>query len=189
MFTGIVEELGSVAARTPDQLRIRCSRILEDAQVGASIAVNGCCLTVVASGSDWWEADVTAETWDRTSLGDLGPDEPVNLERPAQFSARLGGHLVQGHVDTVGEIVEAAPNLRVHCDPRWLRYVVDKGSIAVDGISLTVTQTESRGFRVAIIPHTSAVTTLGHKVPGSGVNLEVDVLAKFVERLLDKEGP
>ena len=184
MFTGIVEELGRVAERDGDRLRIACSTVLDDVVLGASIAVNGCCLTVVGWGDDWWDADLTDETWSRTSLGDLAPGDAVNLERPVRLMDRLGGHLVQGHVDGVGEIVEPAPDLRIRCDRELLRYVVEKGSITVDGISLTVVDPLDDGFTVAIIPHTADVTTLGHKGPGARVNLEVDVTAKYVERLL-----
>jgi riboflavin synthase len=193
VFTGIVEELGRVEARTADRLRIACTTVLDDVRLGASIAVNGCCLTVVAWGDGdaptWWEAELTDETWQRTSLGDLAPGDAVNLERPVRLSDRLGGHLVQGHVDGVGEIVDAAPDLRVRCDSGLLRYVVEKGSITVDGISLTVVDPLDDGFTVAIIPHTAAVTTLGHKGAGARVNLEVDVTAKYVERLLAWKDP
>ena len=189
VFTGIVEELGQVAERDGDRLRISCSTVLDDVVMGASIAVNGCCLTVVGWGDDWWDADLTDETWSRTSLGDLAPGDAVNLERPVRLMDRLGGHLVQGHVDGVGEIVEPAPDLRVRCDRELLRYVVEKGSITVDGISLTVVDPLDDGFTVAVIPHTADVTTLGHKGPGARVNLEVDVTAKYVERLLSwKDG-
>jgi riboflavin synthase len=184
VFTGIVEELGRVAERDGDRLRIACSTVLDDVVLGASIAVNGCCLTVVGWGDDWWDADLTDETWSRTSLGDLAPGDAVNLERPVRLMDRLGGHLVQGHVDGVGEIVEPAPDLRIRCDRELLRYVVEKGSITVDGISLTVVDPLDDGFTVAIIPHTADVTTLGHKGSGARVNLEVDVTAKYVERLL-----
>jgi riboflavin synthase len=189
VFTGIVEELGRVEARDGGRLRIACSTVLDDVELGASIAVNGCCLTVVAWGDSWWEAELTDETWRRTSLGDLAPGSFVNLERPVRLSDRLGGHLVQGHVDGVGEIVDPAPDLRVRCDPELMRYVVEKGSISVDGISLTVVEPLDDGFTVAIIPHTAAVTTLGHKGPGDRVNLEVDVTAKYVERLLAWKDP
>ena len=184
MFTGIVEELGGVAARDGDRLRIACRRVLDDMTLGASIAVNGCCLTVVDFDDRSWTADVSAETWRRTSLGDLAVGDPVNLERPMRLSDRLGGHLVQGHVDGVGEIVDPAPDLRVRCARDLLRYVVEKGSITVDGVSLTVVDPLDDGFTVAVIPHTAAVTTLGHKGAGGRVNLEVDVTAKYVERLL-----
>ena len=185
MFTGIVEELGHVIALEGDRIRIGARIVLDGAQIGDSTSVNGCCLTVVALGDGWWEADVTGETLDRTNLGDLRPGDPVNLERPVRLEDRLGGHLVQGHVDGVGTIVEAAPDLRVTAPAGLLRYVVEKGSITVDGISLTVVQPTSDGFTVAVIPHTAAVTTLGTKGIGARVNLEVDVVAKYVERLLD----
>ncbi len=205
MFTGIVEELGRIAERDGSRLRIDATDVLRDVRLGDSIAVNGCCLTVVAwkagdtpadtSGVDtdgrsgdgpasWWEADVTQESYDRTALGDLEPGDPVNLERPVRLQDRLGGHLVQGHVDGVGTIVSPAPDLEIECDPALMRYIVEKGSITVDGISLTVVQPLESGFTVAIIPHTAEVTTLGHKGPGDPVNLEVDVTAKYVERLL-----
>jgi riboflavin synthase len=184
VFTGIVEELGQVVDRDGDRLRIACSTVLSDVELGASIAVNGCCLTAVAWGDGWWEAELSGETWRRTSLGDLVAGSAVNLERPLRLLDRLGGHLVQGHVDGVGEIVDPAPDLRVRCDRDLLRYVVEKGSITVDGISLTVVEPLPDGFTVAVIPHTAAVTTLGGAGPGTRVNLEVDVTAKYVERLL-----
>ncbi|MDQ2650361.1 MAG: riboflavin synthase [Actinomycetota bacterium] len=186
MFTGIVEELGTVASREGQRLRIAARTVLDDVTMGASIAVNGVCLTVVGwdAGDGWWEADVVDETYARTALGRLAPGHPVNLERPVRLSDRLGGHLVQGHVDGVGEIVTGAPDLRVRTEPSLLRYVVEKGSITIDGISLTVVLPLDDGFTVAVIPHTMEVTTLGHKGPGDLVNLEVDVTAKYVERLL-----
>jgi riboflavin synthase len=189
MFTGIVEELGTVASRDGSRLRINATAVLEDAALGDSIAVNGCCLTVVAQGAEpdgtgWWEADVTDETFARTSLGDLAAGSPVNLERPMKLDGRLGGHLVQGHVDAVGEVVEPAPALRVRMPRELTRYIVEKGSITVDGVSLTVVDALDDGFTVAVIPHTEAITTLGTKQPGDRVNLEVDVIAKYTERLL-----
>jgi riboflavin synthase len=165
--------------------------VLDDVDLGASIAVNGTCLTVVGwdAGAGWWEADVVEETYARTALGALEPGHRVNLERPVRLSDRLGGHLVQGHVDGVGEIVHAAPALQIRTDPALLRYVVEKGSIAIDGISLTVVAALPAGFTVAVIPHTMEVTTLGRKGPGDHVNLEVDITAKYVERLLSwKDG-
>jgi riboflavin synthase len=185
MFTGIVEELGHVIALEGDRIRIGARTVLDGARIGDSTSVNGCCLTVVALGDGWWEADVTGETLDRTNLGDLRPGDPVNLERPVRLEDRLGGHLVQGHVDGVGTILEPAPDLRVTAPASLLRYLVEKGSITVDGISLTVVQPTADGFTVAVIPHTAAVTTLGTKGIGARVNLEVDVVAKYVERLLD----
>jgi len=200
MFTGIVEELGQVAERDGSRLRIDATDVLRDVHLGDSIAVNGCCLTVVRWGdatstvteapddesfvATWWEADVTQESYDRTSLGELQAGSPVNLERPVRLQDRLGGHLVQGHVDGVGTIIDPVPDLRVECDPALTRYIVEKGSITVDGISLTVVDALDDGFTVAIIPHTAEVTTLGHKGPGSKVNLEVDVTAKYVEKLI-----
>lgn len=183
MFTGIVEELGTVASIAGSKVRINASLVLEDAKIGDSTAVNGCCLTVVEIGDGWWEADVSEESFARTNLGDLRPGSPVNLERPVRLMDRLGGHLVQGHVDGIGEIVEPAPDLRVRMPAELLRYIVEKGSIAVDGISLTVVDVLDDGFTVALIPHTTAHTTLGHKGAGMSVNLEVDVMAKYVERL------
>ena len=185
MFTGIVEELGTVVSRQGAKLRIGATAVLDDVKVGDSTAVNGCCLTVVAFGDDWWEADVSDETYARTNLGALSPGDRVNLERPVRLADRLGGHLVQGHVDAVGEIVEPVPELQVRIPPDLLRYVVEKGSIAVDGVSLTVVKPLDDGFTVAVIPHTAEVTTLGHKGTGDSVNLEVDVMAKYAERLIE----
>jgi len=184
MFTGIVEELGEVASRDGAKLRLHATRVLEGSGLGASIAVNGCCLTLVDSGEGWWEADVSDETYARTNLGDLQPGDPVNLERPVRLEDRLGGHLVQGHVDAVGEIVHPVPDLRIRVPEQLLRYIVEKGSITVDGVSLTVVDPLDDGFTVAVIPHTSEVTTLGRKGAGDRVNLEVDVIAKYTERLL-----
>jgi riboflavin synthase len=184
MFTGIVEELGRIASLDGPRLRIEATTVLADVELGASIAVNGCCLTVVEWGPDWWLADVSDETFRRTSLGSVRPGDVVNLERPVRLEDRLGGHLVQGHVDAVGEVVAAAPDLRVRMPEALLRYVVEKGSITVDGVSLTVVDVLDDGFTVAVIPHTADVTTLGRRRPGDAVNLEVDVMAKYAERLL-----
>jgi riboflavin synthase len=195
MFTGIVEELGTVRAlrRHPDgaRLEVLATRVLEDAEVGASISVNGCCLTVVEQGPGWWAADVVAESMLRTSLGTLTAGDRVNLERPVRLADRLGGHLVQGHVDGVGSLAGRRPLadgstwMELDAPRDLLRYVVEKGSIAVDGISLTVAALTAQGFAIAVIPHTLAVTSLGPKQPGDSVNLEVDVLAKYVERLME----
>jgi len=192
MFTGIVEELGTVEsiAPSPDgaRVRIRAAGVLEGAGLGDSTAVNGCCLTIVAldpaQPPTWWEADVSDETLARTSFGQLQPGDPVNLERPVRLMDRLGGHLVQGHVDAVGEVVRPVPDLAVRVPDHLLRYIVEKGSITVDGVSLTVVEPLPDGFTVAVIPHTSAVTTLGARRPGDLVNLEADVIAKYTERLL-----
>jgi riboflavin synthase len=184
MFTGIVEELGTIESIEGSQISIGATKMLEEVQMGDSTAVNGCCLTVVAWGDDWWEADVSDETFARTNLGDLKPGDRVNLERPVRLMDRLGGHVVQGHVDAVGTIVKPAPDLQVAMDPELTRYVVEKGSITVDGISLTVVDALDDGFTCAIIPHTENVTTLAHKQPGDTVNLEVDMMAKYAEKLL-----
>ncbi len=190
MFTGIVEELGEVIAVEPGRIRLACTDVLADVTPGASIAVNGCCLTVVAFAPvedgrpGWWEADLSDETLARTSLGSLRPGHGVNLERPVRLADRLGGHLVQGHVDGVGTLRNPPPDLVIEAPPDILRYLVPKGSVAVDGVSLTVVDVHDDRFSVAVIPHTAAVTTLGHKPPGAAVNLEVDVLAKYTERLL-----
>jgi len=188
MFTGIVEELGTVAARNGGRFRFACRTVLDDVTEGASIAVNGVCLTVVdwdrTEQPSWWEADAVDETMQRSTLGTLTPGDPVNLERPVRLADRLGGHLVQGHVDGVGTVSSAAPDLQIEIPDGLGRYIVEKGSITVDGVSLTVVDAGTDSFSVAVIPHTAAVTTLGRRQPGDGVNLEVDVTAKYVERLL-----
>ncbi len=188
MFTGIVEELGTVLGieRSGDAARIRigATQVIEDAKLGDSTAVDGCCLTVVELGDGWWEADVSDETLRRTTLGSRAEGDRVNLERPLQLNDRLGGHIVQGHVDAVGEVVDPVPDLRVRMPDDLRRYVIEKGSITVDGVSLTVVEPTDDGFTVAVIPHTAEVTTLGAKAPGDGVNLEVDLIAKYTERLL-----
>ncbi|MFI0367994.1 riboflavin synthase [Actinomadura sp. 1N219] len=193
MFTGIVEELGEIVLIEPSDgsvaLTVRGPLVTQDAAHGASIAVNGVCLTVVDVKDEAFTADVIKETLDKSSLGALTPGSKVNLERPVRLSDRLGGHLVQGHVDGVGEIISREPGERwdvvtVSLPPALGRYVVDKGSITVDGISLTVVEAGADRFSVALIPTTLALTTLGHKKPGDPVNLEVDVVAKYVERML-----
>ncbi len=190
MFTGIVEEMGRVRARLDGgRFEIDAEVVLDDLGVGESVAHNGCCLTVVEMGERWYAVEAVAETLLRTNLGDLRPGDRLNLERPVRLDHRLGGHLVQGHVDAVGQVVTPAPDLRVRMPLHLARYVVDKGSIAVDGCSLTVVAAEDDTFTVAVIPHTAEVTTLGRRGVGDRVNLEVDVLAKYVERLMDKRGP
>lgn len=185
MFTGIVEELGTVAHFDGGKLRIRAATVLGGTKLGDSIAVNGCCLTVVDSGDDWWEADVSAETVARTSLATVQAGDPVNLERAVRVEDRLGGHIVQGHVDGVGEVIEPVPDLKVRVPDAIVPFLVDKGSITVDGVSLTVVKPAGNEFSVAVIPHTSAVTTLGVRKPGDPVNVEADVIAKYVKNLLD----
>ncbi len=190
MFTGIVEELGAVLDRSPDRISVSCRTVLADTQVGSSIAVNGVCLTVVDRGPGHLGFDLSEETIRRTGLSRLSLGDPVNLERPVTLATRLGGHLVQGHVDGVGEVVgvEADPtggaSLTVRPPAELLRYLVGKGSVSVDGVSLTVAGMDGDAFSVALIPHTLAATTLGSTLVGDVVNLEVDVLAKYVERLL-----
>ena len=184
MFTGIVEELGRVASFNDGVLRIEATDVLVDVALGDSIAVNGCCLTVVAFGDDWWQADVSEETVSRTTLASVAVGDPVNLERAVRMSDRMGGHVVQGHVDAVGEIVAPWPDLHVRAPSHLMRYIVEKGSITVDGVSLTVVDALPDGFTVAVIPHTAEVTTIGSRRPGDPVNLEVDVMAKYVERLV-----
>ena len=194
MFTGIIEELGRVRAidrrEGGARLEIAATTVVADARAGDSIAVNGCCLTVVDSGDGWWAGDVVIETLERTALGSLEAGEPVNLERPLRMSDQLGGHLVQGHVDAVGHVAAKSPladgstRFTFSAPPDVLRYIVRKGSVAIDGISLTVASLGDETFDVAVIPHTLAVTTLGHKEQGAAVNLEADLIAKYVERLL-----
>jgi riboflavin synthase len=194
MFTGIVEELGAVRSVTPNDGGARfvfdAEIVLDDAELGASIAVNGCCLTVVAFDDATWSADAVIETLARTNLGDLGPGDGVNLERPVRLSDRLGGHMVQGHVDATGTVRSREPQpdgsemVTIEAPADVLRYVVHKGSITVDGVSLTVARRTDDAFAVALIPHTLAVTTLGASAPGARVNLEADLIAKHVEQLM-----
>ncbi|MGP9536725.1 riboflavin synthase [Brachybacterium sp. AOP43-C2-M15] len=200
MFTGIIEELGTVEQLTtsPDdgatRLRLRSPHVLEGTSLGDSIAVDGCCLTVAAVDGELWSADVIDTTLAATTLGALAPGDRVNLERSVRADARLDGHIVQGHVDAVGRILEreelpGTTLLRLELptddeDPRGLaRYVVPKGSLAVDGVSLTVASLEERIATIGLIPETLARTTLGRRGAGDRVNLEVDVLAKYVEKL------
>ncbi|MDF4249341.1 riboflavin synthase [Streptomyces sp. WMMB303] len=193
MFTGIVEELGEVVAVEDlggsARLRLRGPRVTADARHGDSIAVNGVCLTVVETRDGEFTADVIAETLERSSLGALTAGSPVNLERPMALGGRLDGHLVQGHVDGTGTVTarhdaDSGTDLTIGLPEGLGRYLVEKGSITVDGISLTVVEATDAYFTVSLIPTTLALTTLGTKQPGDPVNLEVDVLAKYVERLL-----
>ncbi len=193
MFTGIVEEMGNVKALRRDasaaHITISASAVLGNTALGDSISVNGVCLTVVNIGKNDFSADVAVETLKVTNLGDLKIGEKVNLERALQFSARIGGHLVSGHVDAVGHIREKREEgngwrIFIDAPETLLRYVIKKGSISIDGISLTVADVDKNGFSVAIIPHTAKLTTLGFKSAGDSVNLEGDLIGKFVERLL-----
>jgi len=198
MFTGIVEELGEVTAveqlDDASRFRLRGPVVTEGAKHGDSIAVNGVCLTVVDLGEHEFTADVMAETLNRSSLGALTTGSRVNLERPMALGGRLGGHIVQGHVDGTGRILERRPSenweiVKISLPAALTRYVVEKGSITVDGVSLTVVDAAPDYFTISLIPTTLALTTLGIKGPGDPVNLEVDVIAKYVERLLGHEAP
>jgi riboflavin synthase len=207
VFTGIVEEVGTLVVREDQSdaavLRIRADRVLQDVALGDSIAVNGVCLTVTEVKDGVWSTDVMAETLSRSSLGTVTPGAPVNLERAVTPQTRLGGHMMQGHVDGIGQIVGRVPGehwevVRIALPADLARYVVEKGSIAVDGVSLTVSAVSPGGaggegahtdipepwFEVSLIPTTLRETTLGSRAPGEPVNLEVDVIAKYVERLL-----
>ena len=193
MFTGIIEELGVIrritSARAGARLEVSAHTVLSDTKLGDSIAVNGVCLTVVAQGTDWFAADVSAETLRRTSLKQAAAGTRVNLERAMAANGRFGGHIVQGHVDGTGEFQEARPSgdgwvLRIGFPPELARYIVEKGSITVDGISLTVAALGETWFEIAVIPHTWKVTNLGTLARAATVNLEVDIIAKYVERMM-----
>jgi riboflavin synthase len=194
MFTGIIEELGSVHAiqhrETGARLTIHCSRIVSDATVGASIAVNGACLTAIEIADDRFSADLAPETLKRTNLGDLRTGSLVNLERPLRANSRLDGHFVLGHVDATAELVSLEPLgednwwLKIQVPRAFLKYIVEKGSLAVDGISLTVAGVSEASVSFTIIPHTFEHTTLRAYGPGARVNIEVDILAKHLENLL-----
>lgn len=193
MFTGIVESLGTVrslSAGDGRRIAIEARQIAADLVVGASVAVNGVCLTVVDLSGDGFEADVVAETLSRTNLGALISGSRVNLELPLRADGRFDGHMVQGHVDAYGAIMNVTPEgegrrMSVDVASRFRHYLVEKGSIAVDGVSLTIAAVTETGFETALIPHTLEVTTLGLRRPGDQVNLEFDVLAKYLERLLE----
>lgn len=194
MFTGLVEEVGRVRRITRGpasaQIEIEARRVLEDLRVGDSVAVNGACLTVTRLGPEVFWADAMAETLRRTNLGELGPGDKVNLERALRLSDRLGGHLVTGHVDGVGKILrkekeDVAWVLSIAAPPQVTPYLIEKGSVAVDGVSLTVVEVEGDTFKVALIPHTADRTVLGMKGPGDKVNLEADLIGKYVRRFLE----
>ncbi|WP_039376781.1 riboflavin synthase [Parachlamydia acanthamoebae] len=198
MFTGLIEEMGiirnMIATEKGMRIEINAELVLSDAKIGDSIAVNGCCLTVIeitsdSSGTQWWAADAVKETLQRTSLQQLKIGDAVNLERSVKLNDRLGGHLVQGHVDGIGaiETIRALPDgsheFVIAPPQNLLRYIVEKGSITLDGVSLTVCLVNHRSFSVTLIPHTKAVTTWGQKKTGMFVNVEVDLLAKYMEKL------
>lgn len=189
MFTGIIEETGTLQAMTSGSLIIKASKVLEDVHLGDSIAVNGVCLTVTAFDKNSFQVDVMAETLRRSSLGDLKKGSKVNLERAMAADGRFGGHIVSGHIDDTGTIASLkregnAVWVTVDCSSSLLRYIAEKGSITIDGISLTVAGLTGNGFQVSIIPHTGAETTLLEKKAGDIVNLETDILAKYLERLM-----
>jgi riboflavin synthase len=191
MFTGIIEERGAVRTLEGGRLSIACRVVVHDSPIGASVAVNGTCLTVVERDEDHLAFDLSDETVARTSLRRLVAGHPVNLERPVSLAARLGGHIVQGHVDGVGTIVgielgSGGAVLRIGVPDDLLRYAVHKGSITVDGVSLTVATLHDDGVSIALIPHTLAMTSLGTLVVGDPVNLEMDMIAKYVERLMER---
>ena len=194
MFTGLVEEVGEVLERKGARLSLRARTVLADAQEGASIAVNGVCLTVVELGGDRVGFDLGPETLARSALGDLDRGDRVNLERPLRLGALVGGHLVQGHVDGVGTVAELrrdgeTARLRVECqDERLLALVIPQGSVAVDGTSLTVADLDGGAFEIMLIPHTLAQTTLGGLRAGQRVNLEMDMIGKYVQRFLALRG-
>ncbi|EXI62940.1 riboflavin synthase subunit alpha [Mannheimia granulomatis] len=196
MFTGIIEEVGSIAQIKKQGefavVTIKAKKILKDVHLGDSIAVNGVCLTVTSFTTEQFTADVMSETLKRTSLGELGMNSPVNLERAMAANGRFGGHIVSGHIDGTGTIAEITPAdnatwYRIQTSPKLMRYIIEKGSITIDGISLTVVDTDENSFRVSIIPHTIKETNLGTKKVGSLVNLENDIVGKYIEQFLLKK--
>ena len=194
MFTGIIEEVGKIRSISPtgsgSRLTFFATKVLDDIELGASIAVNGCCLTAVDFGKDWWAADAVPETIEKTCLGMLSEGDPVNLERPLQSSGRFGGHIVQGHIDGTTTIAninhqnDGSYRFTFALKSGWKQYVCSKGSIAIDGISLTVAAVNTDTFEIAVIPHSWTATNLAHQAVGDPVNVEVDILAKYVERQL-----
>lgn len=193
IFTGIIEELGKVVLLEPGsrsyKIRVQAHKVLEDVKIGDSIAVNGVCLTVITFDSNSFTADVMPETVSKTTIRYLGYGEPVNLERALRLSDRLGGHLVQGHVDAVGKIMQKenldiAILFRIQAPDSLLKYAVPKGSIAIDGISLTLVDVFADSFTVSLIPHTAMQTILGSKKTGDLVNLESDIIGRYVEKLM-----
>lgn len=193
MFTGIIEEVGTVRAVRPGKLTISASKVLQGTKLGDSLAVNGACLTVDSLDASSFSVAVTPETLRRTNLGQLRPGSAVNLERPLLVGGRLGGHLVQGHVDATGKTISLVPEgeaviARYAAPQAVMRYVVEKGFIAVDGVSLTVTGYDETSFTISLVGYTMEHTTLGGKLPGDLVNLEADIIAKYVERVKEKRG-
>ena len=192
MFTGIVEEVGTIKLSRAGQLVISAEKVLEGMGLGDSIAVNGACLTVNSLSTSSFSVDVMPETMRRTNLGLLHPGDRVNLERPLPLGGRLGGHLVQGHTDATGKVISLVPEsdavvVRYSAPKEVMRYIVETGFIAVDGASLTVIDHDQKSFRVSLVGYTRQNTTLIDKRPGDTVNLEVDIIAKYVERFQEKE--
>ncbi len=198
MFTGIVEEIGRILSIQHGsqslRLAIQARKVLEGTRIGDSIAINGICLTVTAIGADWFTADVMPETLRRTNLGKLRSHSPVNLERALRLGDRLGGHLVSGHIDGIGQLDGKrregnAILIRIKADASLLRYIITKGSITLDGVSLTVVNVDDSGFEVSLIPHTEGETILGQCQNGDLINLECDVIGKYVEKMLFQGHP
>jgi riboflavin synthase len=192
MFTGIVVEMGQVVTLYPEQLFINANQVLKNMELGGSIAVNGACLTVTDVKANTFTVGLSSETLKRTNLGLLKSGDPVNLERPLNLGGELGGHLVQGHVDGVGKLVSATPAsgshiLRFEAPVEIMRYIVEKGFIAIDGISLTITAKTDSYFEVSVIDYTRAHTTLNYRKTGDLINLEVDIIAKYVEQMLQPQ--
>lgn len=196
MFTGIIEETGVIRAvqrgAKSAVLTVEAKKVLEDVHIGDSIATNGVCLTVTSVHGDCFTADVMNESLRRSSLGDLKPGSRVNLERAMAANGRFGGHIVSGHIDGTGTVVsvrrdDIAVWYTIRTTPQLMRYIVEKGSVAIDGISLTVAAVETDRFSVSVIPHTAQETTLSEKRPGATVNLENDVIGKYVEKLMQKD--
>lgn len=198
MFTGLVEEKGTLInkIKTGDgfRLEIKAEKVLEDTQIGSSISVNGCCLTVVEKKNDSVAMDTIEETLKKTNLGELNIGDPVNLERPLKADARLGGHFVLGHVDTKGEVVEikelsASHFMKIRFPEEFKQYLIYVGSVSIDGVSMTVAELTDNVFGIGIIPHTWQETVFSTRKPGSTVNLEFDVLGKYVERIMENKEP
>jgi len=194
MFTGIVEEKGTIIEVRPLGLSVSAPTVVEGLAPGDSIAVNGACLTTVEITRNTFSVDLSEETLKRTNLGMLQPGNPVNLERAMPMTGKIGGHIVQGHVDDIGHVMsishfKGSVAIRIAAEPKVMRYIVEKGFIAVDGISLTVTELDKTSFGISVIPYTLQITTLAHRQEGEPVNLETDVLAKYAERLIEGKGP
>ena len=193
MFTGLIEETGKVSSLrrggNSSFIRIQAEKVLEGTVTGDSIAVNGVCLTVTEMGSGWFQADVMNETLARSSLGSLKPGDPVNLERAMAAGGRFGGHIVSGHIDGTGTVTDIKNDgiavwYTITADPQILRYIVENGSVALDGISLTVAKVTAESFSVSVIPHTAEVTTLSKRKTGDKINIENDIIGKYVEKLM-----